>query len=57
MSETFNLMVASAKRYPLPTAQQELLISRQIRELLDTEKTTRLQVKRWQRAKGYSSII
>ncbi len=50
-------MVASAKRYPLPTAQQELLISRQIRELLDTEKTTRLQVKRWQRAKGYSSII
>ena len=50
-------MVASAKRYPLPTALQELFISRQIRELLDTEKPRRLQVKRWQRAKSYRSII
>jgi len=44
-------MVASAKRYPLLTAQQEVLYSRQIREWLDTEQPTRLQVRRGQRAK------
>ena len=52
MSSTFNQMLAETHRYPLLTAQQEVMMSHQVRDWLDTEEPTQLQIKRGQKAKN-----
>jgi hypothetical protein len=40
VSSTFNQMLAETHRYPLLTAQQEVMLSHQVRDWLDTEEPT-----------------